>query len=78
VSFSRIIRPSWFLRPSLTYFISGLAMASRLKALGVESVILDQGLRVGDSWAKRYDCLQFHVPTSCCELPYLCRSPFCP
>ncbi|KAI9712011.1 MAG: hypothetical protein M1820_001719 [Bogoriella megaspora] len=49
---------------------SGLTTAARLKALGVESVILDRNARVGDSWACRYDCLRFHVLTSNCEMPY--------
>ena len=48
----------------------GLMTAARLKALGVESVIADRSDRVGDSWALRYDCLRFHVPTSNCEMPY--------
>lgn len=54
---------------------SGLMMAARLKALGVESVLVDKTSRVGDSWANRYDCLKFHVPTSNCEMPYRCESP---
>lgn len=55
--------------------------AARLKALGVESVVADRNAHVGDSWALRYDCLRFHVPTSNCEMPYYCQfsqdlSPF--
>lgn len=46
--------------------------AARLKALGVESVVADRNVAVGDSWALRYDCLRFHVPTSNCEMPYFC------
>ncbi|SCO54174.1 probable flavoprotein involved in K+ transport [Fusarium fujikuroi] len=49
---------------------AGLALAARLKALGVESVISERNDHVGDNWALRYDCLQFHVPTSFCDLPY--------
>ncbi|KAI1409052.1 hypothetical protein F5Y13DRAFT_171064 [Hypoxylon sp. FL1857] len=50
---------------------SGLMTAARLKALGVESVLIDRNAQLGDNWANRYDCLKFHVPTSNCELPYL-------
>ncbi|KAF2871931.1 hypothetical protein BDV95DRAFT_606500 [Massariosphaeria phaeospora] len=49
---------------------SGLMTAARLKALGVESVVLDRNAQVGDSWAQRYDSLRFHVPTSNFEMPY--------
>lgn len=55
---------------------SGLMTASRLKALGVESVVLDRNPQIGDSWANRYDCLNFHVPTSNCEMPYACKKTF--
>ncbi|KAL8366311.1 hypothetical protein RB595_004873 [Gaeumannomyces hyphopodioides] len=46
-------------------------LAARLKALGVESVMVERYPRVGDNWARRYDCLQFHVPTSSAQTPYL-------
>ncbi|CAI6340469.1 unnamed protein product [Periconia digitata] len=49
---------------------SGLMTAARLKALGTESVILERSVKIGDSWANRYDSLKFHVPTSNCEMPY--------
>jgi len=52
---------------------SGLITAARLKALGIESIVLDRHARVGDSWAHRYDCLKVHVPTSNCEMPYTCK-----
>ncbi|KAH7464405.1 hypothetical protein FOXG_17115 [Fusarium oxysporum f. sp. lycopersici 4287] len=50
---------------------AAVALAARLKALGVESVISERNDQVGDNWALRYDCLQFHVPTSFCDLPYM-------
>ncbi|KAI1779526.1 FAD/NAD(P)-binding domain-containing protein [Hypoxylon cercidicola] len=50
---------------------SGIAVAARLKALGVESVIIDRNAEVGDNWTLRYDCMTFHIPTSSTELPYL-------
>ncbi|KAK8106988.1 monooxygenase [Apiospora kogelbergensis] len=49
---------------------AGVTIAARLKALDVESVIVERNPRAGDNWARRYDCLCFHIPTSCCELPY--------
>ncbi|ROV95041.1 hypothetical protein VPNG_09489 [Cytospora leucostoma] len=49
---------------------SGLMISARLKALGVESILADRNAQVGDNWARRYDCLEFHIPTSNCELPY--------
>ncbi|EEU40655.1 uncharacterized protein NECHADRAFT_76016 [Fusarium vanettenii 77-13-4] len=49
---------------------AAVALAARLKALGVESFICEKNGRVGDNWARRYDNLRFHLPTSVCELPY--------
>lgn len=48
-----------------------IALAARLKALGVESVMAEQNARPGDNWALRYDCMRFHVPTSYADLPYM-------
>ncbi|UPK90971.1 hypothetical protein LCI18_001906 [Fusarium solani-melongenae] len=50
---------------------AAVALAARLKALGVESFICERNARVGDNWALRYDNLRFHLPTSVCELPYM-------
>ncbi|KAK7949256.1 monooxygenase [Apiospora aurea] len=49
---------------------SAVATAARLKALGVESVMIERNARAGDNWALRYDCLAFHIMTAVCELPY--------
>ncbi|KAK8040052.1 hypothetical protein PG993_008463 [Apiospora rasikravindrae] len=43
---------------------SAVATAARLKALGVESVMVERNARPGDNWALRYDCLAFHVMTA--------------
>ncbi|KAL3496535.1 monooxygenase [Aspergillus germanicus] len=51
---------------------AAVALSARLKALGVDSVMADRNARPGDNWALRYDCMQFHIPTSFCELPYMC------
>ncbi|KAH7146126.1 hypothetical protein EDB81DRAFT_933973 [Dactylonectria macrodidyma] len=48
-----------------------VALAGRLKALGVDSIMVDRNARVGDNWALRYDCMKFHIPTSFAELPYI-------
>ncbi|KAJ3549049.1 hypothetical protein NM208_g709 [Fusarium decemcellulare] len=50
---------------------SAVTLAARLKALGVDTVMVERNARVGDNWGRRYDCMKFHVPTSFCEFPYL-------
>lgn len=50
---------------------SGLITAARLKAIGVESVIVDRLARPGDNWATRYDSLRFHIGKSSCNPPFL-------
>ncbi|RBQ77953.1 hypothetical protein FVER14953_09388 [Fusarium verticillioides] len=47
------------------------ALAARLKTFGVESIMAERNACVGDNWAKRYDCMKFHVPTSICDMPYM-------
>lgn len=51
-------------------------MAARLKALGIESVIIDRNAQVGENWSRRFDSLKLHVPTSNCEMPYFCESHY--
>jgi hypothetical protein len=41
---------------------SGLALAARLKALGVSSLLIEKNKRVGDNWRNRYDALTLHTP----------------
>ncbi|CDM36621.1 hypothetical protein DTO006G1_1649 [Penicillium roqueforti] len=50
---------------------SAIALAARLKALGVESVMAERNVHAGDNWALRYDSMRFHVLTSLCHLPYM-------
>lgn len=50
---------------------ASVALAARLKALGVDSIIAERNARVGDNWALRYDCMKFHIPTAFCGLPYM-------
>ena len=49
----------------------GLLVAARLKALGVDYLVIDRNANPGDNWSLRYDCLRFHVGKSFCETPYL-------
>lgn len=57
---------------------AGACLAARLKALAVDSIMLERTERLGDNWALRYDSLRFHVPTSMCEMPYIGGSRFHP
>ncbi|KAL6360822.1 hypothetical protein LRP88_06530 [Fusarium phalaenopsidis] len=50
---------------------AAVALAGRLKTLGVDSVIVERNPRVGDNWALRYECMKFHIPTSFAELPFI-------
>ncbi|KAK3897970.1 hypothetical protein C8A05DRAFT_38453 [Staphylotrichum tortipilum] len=50
---------------------AGITLSARLKALGVDSLMLERNANVGDNWALRYECMRFHVPTSACELPFM-------
>lgn len=52
-------------------YVRGLITAARLKAVGVESVIVDRLARPGDNWATRYDSLRFHIGKSSCNPPFL-------
>ncbi|KAJ4183662.1 hypothetical protein NW755_009696 [Fusarium falciforme] len=50
---------------------AAVALAGRLKTLGVDSVMAERNPRVGDNWALRYECMKFHIPTSFAELPFI-------
>ncbi|KAK1750497.1 putative indole-3-pyruvate monooxygenase YUCCA4 [Echria macrotheca] len=50
---------------------SAAVLAARLKALGVDSVMLERNANPGDNWALRYDSLRFHVSTALCDTPYI-------
>ncbi|RSL52688.1 hypothetical protein CEP54_010767 [Fusarium duplospermum] len=50
---------------------AAVALASRLKTLGVDSVMAERNPRVGDNWALRYECMKFHIPTAFAELPFM-------
>ena len=54
---------------------AGLAVAARLKQLGIDALIVEKWPRIGDSWRKRYHSLALHNSTLVNNLPYL---PFPP
>ncbi|KAH7881623.1 uncharacterized protein C8R40DRAFT_1157849 [Lentinula edodes] len=48
----------------------GLAVAARLKMLGVSALIVEKNPRIGDNWRNRYKALCLHDPVWCDQLPY--------
>lgn len=54
---------------------AGLALAARLKRLGVDTLVVDKLPRVGDVWRERYHSLALHNKVPLNHLPYL---PFPP
>ena len=49
----------------------GIALAARLKRLGVPAIIVERNERAGDSWRKRYQSLCLHDPVWYDHMPYL-------
>lgn len=49
----------------------GLALAARLKRLGVPTLVVDRHPRPGDAWRHRYPSLVLHDPVWYDHLPYL-------
>ncbi|CAG7915956.1 unnamed protein product [Penicillium olsonii] len=49
---------------------NGLAMAARLKVLGMDNLIIERSDEVGDIWKKRYEYLSLHFPHWPDALPY--------
>ena len=54
---------------------AGLSIAARLRALGVDTLIVDREARIGDNWRKRYHALTLHNQVQVNHLPYM---PFPP
>jgi hypothetical protein len=52
-----------------------LVAAARLKVLGVDTLVIDRQVRVGDNWRNRYHQLVLHDPVWYDHMPYL---PFPP
>lgn len=49
----------------------GIALAARLKRLGVPALVVDRHPRAGDSWRSRYQSLCLHDPVWYDHMPYL-------
>ena len=49
---------------------SGLALAARLKALGVSALIIERAASIGEIWIKRYEYLSLHFPHWADHFPY--------
>ncbi|SET31834.1 NAD(P)/FAD-dependent oxidoreductase [Paracoccus homiensis] len=49
----------------------GIALAARLRQLGVPTIVLDSHDRPGDQWRKRYKSLCLHDPVWYDHLPYI-------
>jgi cation diffusion facilitator CzcD-associated flavoprotein CzcO len=54
---------------------NGLAIAARLGALDVPTLVIDREMRVGDTWRKRYSSLALHSTVFGDHLPYLPHPP---
>jgi putative flavoprotein involved in K+ transport len=54
---------------------AGLSVAARLKALGIDTLIVDRHARVGDNWRRRYHSLTLHNEVHVNHLPLM---PFPP
>jgi len=54
---------------------AGLAIAARLGQLGVDTLVVDRGARIGDNWRNRYHSLTLHNEVHVNHLPYM---PFPP
>lgn len=50
---------------------NGLALAARLRMLGVESLVVERLPRVGDVWRRRYSALALHNEIELNHLPYM-------
>ena len=49
----------------------GIALAARLRRLGVTNLVIEKNARAGDSWRNRYRSLVLHDPVWYDHLPYL-------
>jgi putative flavoprotein involved in K+ transport len=54
---------------------AGLAIAARLRARGVDTLVIDRHARIGDSWRKRYHALTLHNQVHVNHFPFM---PFPP
>ncbi|KZT61712.1 FAD/NAD(P)-binding domain-containing protein [Calocera cornea HHB12733] len=49
---------------------AGLQVAANLRALGLSTVVVEQGARVGDHWRGRYEALRLHLSKYYSQLAY--------
>ena len=54
---------------------AGLSIAARLTQLGVDTLIVDRGERIGDNWRKRYHALVLHNQVHVNHMPYMPLPP---
>jgi cation diffusion facilitator CzcD-associated flavoprotein CzcO len=57
---------------------SGLSAAARLKALGLDTLVVEKNSRVGDNWRTRYRSLNLHNEVWANQMPYLLFPPTWP
>jgi cation diffusion facilitator CzcD-associated flavoprotein CzcO len=57
---------------------AGLSIAARLNQLGVDTLVVEQWPRIGDSWRRRYHSLALHNSTHINHLPYMDFPPTWP
>lgn len=57
---------------------AGLAVAARLRLMGVDTLIVDRSERVGDIWRNRYHSLALHNQVDLNHMPYLPWPPHWP
>lgn len=50
---------------------AGLTVAAWLKALNVDTLVVDRTARIGDNWRQRYHVLKLHSPTDAIDLPFI-------
>ena len=50
---------------------AGLSVAASLTQLGIDTLIVDRELRIGDNWRKRYHALVLHNQVHVNHLPYM-------
>jgi cation diffusion facilitator CzcD-associated flavoprotein CzcO len=57
---------------------SGLALGARLRAIGVDALLVERNARVGDNWRNRYHSLTLHNEIFANTLPYVPYPPSWP
>lgn len=50
---------------------AGLSAAAWLRALNVDTLVVDRTARIGDNWRQRYHVLKLHSPTDAIDLPFI-------